>query len=104
MDVYHGLVAAFDVDETLVIWRGDTYSLNEAVAEQLRRHHNRGHTVVVWSAGGAVWATQVVRQYNLEKYVHLIIAKPTWMWDDLPPSRIVAHENWCWRGGKGDSF
>lgn len=51
--------------------------------EQIKLHKMRGHTVVIWSAGGAEWAEAVVKALNLENYVDLVIGKPTWTYDDL---------------------
>lgn len=51
---------------------------------QLKAHKDRGHTIIVWSAGGWEWAEAAVRALKLEKYVDLVIEKPTWYYDDLP--------------------
>jgi|SRR5581483_1057602 len=57
--------------------------------EQLKAHKMRGHTVVVWSAGGWDWAEAVVRTLKLEQYVDLVISKPTWCYDDLQPNEFI---------------
>lgn len=79
------IVACIDVDDTLILWNREDYYINSAVAEQLVRHHERGHYVIVWSAGGVDWAERVVREFELDKYVNVVMAKPAFMWDDKDP-------------------
>lgn len=62
--------------------------------EQLKLHKMRGHTVVVWSAGGWDWAEAVVKTLKLEQYVDLVINKPIWAYDDLPPSEYMPKSQW----------
>ena len=57
--------------------------------EQLKRFKMRGHTVVVWSAGGWDWCKVVVEALRIEPYVDLVISKPTWVMDDLPASEFM---------------
>lgn len=57
--------------------------------EQLKKHKARGHTVVVWSAGGYDWAKVAVEALGLTQYVDLVISKPTWAYDDLPPNEYM---------------
>lgn len=45
----------------------------------------RGQVVVVWSAGGAVWAKDVVKALGLAKYVDFCLQKPDTIIDDLEP-------------------
>lgn len=91
----------FDVDETLILWEptetqlfsyGKTYTApggHQTIlvphlphVEQLKKHKIRGHTIVVWSAGGAFWAAEAVKFLGLEGYVDLVISKPVWYYDD----------------------
>lgn len=62
--------------------------------EQLKQHKARGHTVVVWSAGGWEWARAVVEALGLQQYVDLVISKPTWCYDDLPPNEYMPKSIW----------
>jgi phosphoserine phosphatase len=57
--------------------------------EALKQHYLRGHTVIVWSAGGWEWAEAAVRALGLQPYVHLVIEKPTWYYDDLQANEIL---------------
>ena len=49
----------------------------------MKQHKERGHSVVVWSAGGAEWAEYAVKSLGLEPLVDLVISKPDWFIDDL---------------------
>jgi len=62
--------------------------------EQLKLHKMRGHTIIVWSAGGWEWAEVVVRALKLEKFVDLVIEKPTWVYDDLPVVEFMPKNIW----------
>lgn len=102
----------FDCDDTLVSWK--TYpkrSKNsvefedphtheclylEAIPqtiEAMKSHKLRGHTVIVWSAGGADWAEEVVRKLNISKYVDAVMSKPDLFYDDLPASEFMPEIN-----------
>jgi hypothetical protein len=62
--------------------------------EQLKTFKSRGHIVVVWSAGGADWASAAVKALKLEQYVDLCISKPTWVMDDLPVTEFMPASTW----------
>ena len=96
-------MVCFDVDDTLVMWNippgreGEcTLFNNFGFAEWLLPHKPhiellksfkvRGQFVVVWSQGGYQWAREVVKHLGLEEYVDLVMSKPKWIVDDLPPS------------------
>lgn len=105
-------IVYYDVDDTLVSWR--TYPkrgrdsiefedphtkgsifLNAITPhiDALKSHKLRGHTVIVWSAGGADWAEEVVRKLNLSAYVDACMSKPNWFYDDLPASEFMPEIN-----------
>jgi hypothetical protein len=88
-----------DVDETLVFphtripnWLGERpalipiggrmWAVHQHHVELILDCHARGHTIVIWSAGGSEWAEMVTRALNLESKVHVICAKPSWWVDD----------------------
>lgn len=98
-------VAYFDVDDTLIFFdkateipsgsrtvtlsdpKGvlhDEYLVNMDMLDLLREHARRGHTIVVWSAGGSTWAEYVVDALDIGHLVHYVLAKPTWIYDDCP--------------------
>jgi len=97
----NGYTVFFDVDDTLIIWANNTALDAEAcisitdntgtiLARPHQEHihalmdaHNAGHTVVVWSQGGADWAETVVKALQIEKFVDCCITKPTHLYDDL---------------------
>lgn len=62
--------------------------------EQLKKHKMRGHTIIVWSAGGWDWATAVVKALQLDNFVDLVISKPTWAYDDLQPAEFIPKPQW----------
>lgn len=90
-----------DVDDTLILWSPTEeqllkYGINYTSPnghstvlvphlpniEQLKKHAERQHTIIVWSNGGYQWAAEAVKLLKLEAYVDLVISKPTWFYDD----------------------
>jgi hypothetical protein len=101
-------VTYFDVDDTLIMWgpipegysgrllkidEGLGYTLtatpHEKHVEELKQHKLRGHRIVVWSLGGWKWALIAVRALGIEKYVDVVMEKPTWIYDDLQPEQFM---------------
>lgn len=91
-------VICFDVDDTLVMWdypinldswivRVGGYQVTPHLyhIEAIKKAKARGHYVIVWSQGGQEWASEVVRTLQLQDYVDLVMCKPKWIFDDLPP-------------------
>lgn len=93
--------AFIDVDSTLVFatgeWPEETEESSRLITVGGREwlvhepHVNaildfaaRGHNVVVWSQGGAAWASAVVRALGLEQQVVACLPKPDWIFDDKP--------------------
>lgn len=62
--------------------------------EAMKRHKLRGHTIIVWSAGGWEWAHAVVVALELEQFVDLVLEKPRWAYDDLPPNEYMPKSQW----------
>lgn len=85
----------FDVDETLVMWveNENRFVPNEKHILALKRHHLRGHTVVVWSAGGSTWAQGVVEGLGIEEHVDYVLSKPHWYYDDLTVDKFMPEMN-----------
>lgn len=99
----------FDVDETLVLWSFPADRHEETLLidnwgyltrllphkthiNQLIKHKNAGHSIVVWSQGGVNWATNVVKALKLEEYVDVVMCKPFWFYDDLPATAFMPEE------------
>lgn len=92
----------FDVDNTLVMWKkSDEYNqevvvkdpydgkeetlyVNTCHVKLLLRKKAQKKLVVVWSAGGALWAEAVVKALKLTEHVDVCMAKPAEIVDDIP--------------------
>lgn len=95
----------FDVDDTLIMWgkkhqegrldviqvedpfmRGHVMFFTPHVTHIniLKRNSEQGRQIIVWSAAGHIWAKKVVEVLRLEKYVTLIMEKPSKYVDDKP--------------------
>lgn len=108
----------FDVDETLICWDHFTELHNRKISIKdpymdghivkciphlthiniMKRNKEQGRTVIVWSAGGHKWAQAVVEALKLEKYVSLIMDKPSLIVDDISmddwhPKRIYIQKD-----------
>ena len=114
------LTIFFDVDDTLVMWQGNPYQPGEGKVQIhdpndkddpyrflyphkrhinfLKKCHNRGYSITVWSNGGWAWAEAVVKALELEDYVTKVESKPLKIVDDLPynetfPNRLYFDYN-----------
>lgn len=58
--------------------------------DQLIKHANRGHTIVLWSAGGEEWANAAAIALGLDKIEGMVytIEKPCWAYDDKKPNEF----------------
>lgn len=100
-------VVMYDCDDTLVMWFTECdptlkvkiicpYGGSETWLKPharhidlLKKHHGRGKTVIVWSAGGYKWAQAVVEALGLQDYVHFVMTKPMSYVDDLEAKEIL---------------
>jgi hypothetical protein len=98
--------AAFDCDDTLVMWfsscnpeekvkivcpygGSETWlKPHKGHIELLKKFKVRGHTIIVWSSGGVLWAEAVVKALGLEAYVDTVMTKPSKLVDDLKVTEI----------------
>lgn len=62
--------------------------------EAIKKHKARGHTIVVWSAGGVDWAEAAVKALGLEQFVDLVVCKPSWAYDDVTAAEIITKIQW----------
>lgn len=102
----------FDVDDTLVLWGSyhghhpdpravafDCYGTEYKLLphfkhiELLKDLKKQGYKIIVWSAGTAPWAREVVRGLGLEEYVDHILSKPTFYVDDRFPEDFLHRQN-----------
>lgn len=96
----------FDVDDTLVRWNYHAKPFEGSVrvechgfvhyvepllthVNQLKAHKARGHTIIVWTKGGAAWGSAVIKALGLEEFVDLVIEKPQWCYDDTEYSDFL---------------
>lgn len=97
------LLTTLDLDETGKVYlkqkkEDDAFIPHRSNIEQLKEHKRRGHTIIVWSAGGWRWAEQAIRLLGLEDYVDLVIEKPSFVYDDkqvhefMPKSQNILDE------------
>lgn len=106
----------FDCDDTLVMWDREKYAnlpdvrvrdpfiKDEEVYEDLKVHQHhvdwlirmakRGEVIVVWSAGGALWAQAVAEALGIDEHVTLFLQKPDTMFDDLSPEKNFPAPIW----------
>ena len=99
-----------DCDDTLISWKnyplktdksialndpydGTTVHLEpiEAHIKLLKQMKGRGKEIVVWSAAGYLWASEVVKRLELEDYVDMVMSKPYRYIDDLPCSEWMGN-------------
>lgn len=99
-------VIYIDCDETLILWNYRTEFEDKTIEigregfkcrvlphephiTEIKRHKARGQSIVVWSAAGFEWATQVVQALQLEDYVDLVMSKPFAYYDDLSSQEFM---------------
>lgn len=101
------MIAAFDVDDTLVLWdhpdkevKGKHFKdphdgmLHLLVPHRkhiklLKDFKSRGYTVIVWSGGGHEWAKTVIDTLGLEDHVDFCMTKVTKFIDDLQAQEVL---------------
>jgi hypothetical protein len=69
----------------------ETLAVNPQALKSLHIHFVQNHFICVWSQGGHDWCQAVVKALGLEEKVSLVMTKPKWMIDDLPPSAWTKH-------------
>lgn len=61
--------------------------------EELIKYKQMGHTVIVWSAGGASWSAAVVKALGLTPFVDACLSKPEKYIDDLHVTEFMPAAN-----------
>lgn len=98
-----GPTVYFDVDNTLVysqaefphavgpiVMIGDrAWVVEENHVEAIRDFAARGHSIIVWSAGGSDWSKLVVESLGLNELVFACLSKPTWYFDDVASEKFM---------------
>lgn len=97
----------FDIDQTLLMFNAPLFasdrilelpngvkvSINRRHIDAMKQHKARGHTIIVWSAGGWEWADRVVALLDLGDVVDVVMSKPDWFYDDKPASEFMPEAN-----------
>ena len=123
-----GPTVYFDVDDTLLMWdlpegiypnddRLITVKCRNYTERCLPNKYNinllislakRGHSIVVWSGGGADWAEAAVKALELEEFVEVVSGKPQYYIDDIanPKEWIGKHGYFDMEGNRihGDNL
>ena len=123
ISIRNDMVVTFDVDDTLFFWNSTPEQLEKdgipvkwvdslgylqetllvphsVHVQQLKKHKERGHLILVWSAGGSLWAEAAVKALGLEKYVDYTLCKSHWAYDDLPPEEYMPKSKWMKDGDR----
>lgn len=68
---------------------------NNQMIDLLLASHQRGHIIVLWSAGGAAWARKVADEIE-KRWGHCIdycLSKPAWWADDKTSESVLPEVN-----------
>ena len=114
-----GPLAAFDIDDTLVVWDapedfdGDFVEIecngivsrrgiNKHNINLLKKFYESGHVVILWSGSGVRWCNAVAKALDIENYIHGKMSKPSYFIDDKPnPSDWMGKHGYIDINGKG---
>lgn len=107
-----------DIDDTLILWAPtqeqlDKYGIDfehtyddgtkvkgrlvphRVHLRQLKRHQERGHTIILWSAGGEQWAYAAACILGIDGLDNVYsIEKPVWAYDDKQPQEFMSTKYW----------
>jgi len=78
-----------EVTHEVVKINGRKFWVHAPHIEMIKDFKARGHSIVVWSAGGAEWAEAAVLALNLEELVDVVLSKPDWYIDDKKASEFM---------------
>jgi len=57
--------------------------------ELIKKYKQQGYTVIVWSAGGSLWAKEVVDKLGISDDVDFVMSKSIKFVDDLPANEVL---------------
>lgn len=104
------MIVMFDVDDTILMWNNvdyrwpgeDKVELQDPYDKSIvylkphnqninlmKKYKTQGYTVIVWSAGGYLWAEEAVNKLKINNLVDLVMSKPLKYVDDLKASEIL---------------
>ncbi len=88
------MIVFVDVDDTLVRSVGTKRIPMPRVIERVRALHQEGHTLYLWSTGGADYARSSAAELGLTACFAGFLPKPNLMIDDQPVAdwRACTHE------------
>lgn len=107
-----------DCDDTLVMWGSEnqdyrivnitdpydgkpvTLRAHAGHIKVLKDRKARGSFIVVWSAGGYMWAEAVVKALGLEEYVDIVSSKPFMYIDDREAADILGERLYLGKDSK----
>ena len=81
-----------EVTHEVVKINGRKFWVHDPHIEMIKDFKARGHSIVVWSAGGAEWAKLAVEALKLESHVDLVISKPDWFIDDKTAEQFMGED------------
>lgn len=88
------MIVYVDVDDTLVRWAGSKSIPRTAVIERVKNLAAEGHTLYLWSTGGAEYAENIATELVIDGLFTAFLPKPELILDDQAVSdwRDCRHE------------
>lgn len=78
-----------EVTHEVVKINGRKFWVHAPHIEMIKDFKARGHSIIVWSAGGAEWAEEAVHALQLDELVDAVLSKPDWYIDDKKASEFM---------------
>ncbi len=76
------MIVYVDVDDTLVRWAGSKSIPRTTVIGRVKEMATEGHTLYLWSTGGAEYARKVAADLGIEALFTAFLPKPELILDD----------------------
>lgn len=84
------MVVFVDIDDTLIRTAGTKRIPMPKTIERVKQLHSDGHTLYLWSSGGALYAEESALELGIQDLFTAFLPKPNLLIDDQPRSE--------WRG------